>query len=135
MNENEPKPEPGAEVPDGLSPEARGYWPKIAEQLTDCGILTRIDAMALALYCEAYATWRKANENVVKYGAVIKYPGTELMVQSPYLAVSNKAHHQMVTLLREFGMTPSSRTRVSATPTKPQVNRLHSVLNGGKRRA
>jgi phage terminase small subunit len=35
-------------------------------------------------------------------------------MQSPFLAVANKALEQMRAFLNEFGMTPASRTRVHA---------------------
>ena len=37
-------------------------------------------------------------------------------VQSPYLAVANRALEQLRSLLSEFGMSPASRTKVSASP-------------------
>jgi phage terminase small subunit len=35
-------------------------------------------------------------------------------LQSPYLAIANKAAEQVRLLLSEFGMSPSSRTRAHA---------------------
>lgn len=46
----------------------------------------------------------------MKYGTVVKSP-SGYPIQSPYLAIANKAHEQMTKLLAEFGMTPSSRSR------------------------
>lgn len=37
-------------------------------------------------------------------------------MQSPFLAIANKAFEQMRAMLVEFGMTPSSRSRVHARP-------------------
>jgi hypothetical protein len=37
-------------------------------------------------------------------------------IQSPYVSVASKALEQMPKLLTEFGMTPSSRGRINATP-------------------
>ena len=131
MPENEPTP-PISEspAPDFLSASAANYWPKISKQLADCGILTEIDETALALYCEAFARWKDANAMVIKHGTVIKAP-SGFPVQSPYLAIGNKAFEQMTKLLSEFGMTPSSRTRVQAVKKAPKVSRFAS-LNGGK---
>lgn len=103
-------------MPDWLSPDAAKHWPAIAEQLHQVGLLTAIDVTALGLYCEAFARWKDANARIVKYGTVIKSPNG-YPIQSPYLAIANKAHEQMTKLLAEFGMTPSSRSRV--TVTKP----------------
>jgi P27 family predicted phage terminase small subunit len=68
---------------------------------------------ALALYCESFAQWHHATQQVHKHGPVIK--GKDgFPVQSPFLHVANKAWEQMFRVLVEFGMTPSSRTRVTA---------------------
>lgn len=116
LSENEPKPAAGATAPDWLTPLAAQHWPTVARQLEDSGVLTVMDAPALALYCEAFARWAQATAHVLKHGQVITSP-TGMQKQSPYLLIANKAHDQMAKMLVEFGMTPSSRSRVSrATP-------------------
>jgi P27 family predicted phage terminase small subunit len=47
-------------------------------------------------------------------GPVIKSKTTGAIYQNPYLAVANRAMKQMRDFLTEFGMTPSSRSRVSS---------------------
>lgn len=131
LPENEPTPEPGADMPDDLSPGAAKHWSKVAKQLDDAGVLTQMDGMALALYCETYARWKHANDQVVKFGPVVKAP-SGFPIQSPFLAIANKAHNQMVKLLIEFGMTPSARTRVQAGVPKKKKSRLFDALNGGQ---
>lgn len=115
LPENEPTPKGEADMPDWLTPAAAEHWPLVAKQLREAGVLTAIDSAALALYCEAFARWRDATDKVTRYGSVVKTPNG-FPVQSPYLAIANKAHEQMTKLLVEFGMTPSSRTRVSKAP-------------------
>lgn len=100
-------------MPDWISPEAAKHWTKVALQLTRAGILTEIDATALALYCEAFARWKAATDRVLADGPVVT-ARSGFPVQSPYLAIANKAFDQMRRMLVEFGMTPSSRTRVAA---------------------
>jgi P27 family predicted phage terminase small subunit len=116
---NEPQPELGAEAPTWLSPQAALHWPSIAEQLNRVGLLTVIDAPALGLYCEAFARWKEANDHVVKYGTVINAP-SGFPVQSPHLAIANKAHDQMVRLLIEFGATPAAKTKVQVVKKPKQ---------------
>lgn len=117
---DEPIPPAGADAPDWLSPLAAEHWPTIARQLADAGVLTVMDAPALALYCEAFARWKQASDHVLKHGQVVKSP-TGVLKQSPYLLIANKAHDQMAKMLIEFGMTPSSRSRV--TKAKPSENK------------
>lgn len=98
--------------PPGLSKEARRHWRKVSKQLIDSKLMTKLDEDALVLYCEAYARWSNANKEIEKYGMVVNSP-SGYPIQSPFLAISNKAFEQMKAILVEFGMTPSSRTRVS----------------------
>jgi P27 family predicted phage terminase small subunit len=114
MNKNEPKPELGATMPEGLSPKAAEHWPKIAAQLERVGVLTQMDAQALALYCEAFSNWRTATDALAKSGMVVRAPSGYPM-PNPYLAIQHRASEQLRKLLIEFGMTPSSRSKVSAT--------------------
>ncbi len=112
INANEPKPSEHAPMPDWLSPAAAKHWPLVAKQLSDARLLSSIDTAALGLYCEAFARWHHANQQIAKFGPIIKSPNG-YPVQSPYLGIANTAHDQMRKLLVEFGMTPSARSRVS----------------------
>jgi P27 family predicted phage terminase small subunit len=84
----------------------------MARKLYDLGLLTEIDRTALALYCQAWARWVEAEEEVRKLGAIVKSP-SGYPIQNPYLAVANRAMRDLRAMLTEFGMTPSSRSRVS----------------------
>lgn len=113
INPNEPEPGNDAvRMPDGLSPDAQECWKDVSKHLLEAGVLTNMDIHALMLYCEAYARWKGANDMVVRYGTIIKTKNGNA-VQSPYLAIANKGFDQLTKLMSEFGMTPSSRTRVS----------------------
>ena len=113
LNENEPQPEvaiPAA--PSHLSARAAERWAEIAPQLARLGVLTEIDSDALSLYCEAWALWVHAKKKVHELGAIVRSPKSGYPVASPYIGIANKAHDQMRALLAEFGMTPSSRSRI-----------------------
>jgi P27 family predicted phage terminase small subunit len=113
--ETEARPSPDVQMPDWLSRDAKLHWPTIAEPLRAAGLLTALDATALGLYCEAFVLWKDANDKIVKFGPVVKgaagYP-----VRSPFLTIANQQSELMLRILVEFGMTPSSRSRVTATP-------------------
>jgi P27 family predicted phage terminase small subunit len=101
--------------PPHLQGEARKEWSRLGRRLRDAGLLTDIDKTALAIYCQAWARWLEAEEQLAKYGTVIMTPSS-FPVQSPYLAIANKAMEQMTRILVEFGMSPSSRSRVTPGP-------------------
>lgn len=106
--------------PRHLSREARHEWRRMSRQLHEAGILTKIDRTALAAYCQLYARWVKAEQEVERLGEVVKAP-TGYPIQNPYLSVANTALKLMHGYLVEFGMTPSARSRVKAKKPKDQT--------------
>jgi len=128
VNPNEPKAKPEVpRCPEHLGPEAKREWRRLAPQLARLGLLCKIDRAALALFCQAWERWVEAEEALKKYGVMVKSPNGFPM-QSPYLAVANKAMEQMRALLAEFGMSPSSRTRVHATPQADEDDEMEEFL-------
>ena len=116
MNENEPKPEPRLPSPPAhLSKEARREWRRSGAFLLQLGLISDLDRSAFAAYCTAYGRWIETEDALRTYGVMIKSPNGFPM-QSPYLSVANKAMEQMRSLLSEFGMSPATRTKVSAIP-------------------
>jgi P27 family predicted phage terminase small subunit len=113
--------------PAHLSPEAKREWKRVSRELAGYGLLTRIDRAGLALYCEAWGRWVEAEEALRKYGVMIKAP-SGFPMQSPYLAIANKAMEQIRAMLSEFGMSPSSRTRVHAAAVADEDDPLEQLL-------
>ncbi len=118
-NDAEPRPEPRAPAcPSALGPEARKEWQRLARELAALGLLTGIDRGALAAYCQAHALWVEAVQAIERYGTMVKSPNGFPM-QSPYVALANKQVEIMVRIAAEFGMTPSSRTRIRTGERAP----------------
>ena len=114
MNDNEPQPIASIpRAPSHLSKDAKTEWKRMSKTLYNLGLLTEIDRAALAAYCQAYGRWVESEKNVQKYGTVMISPDKGWPVQSPYLSIANKALEQMHKYLVEFGMTPSSRSKIS----------------------
>ncbi len=116
INASEPKPEIKIpSCPKFLSTEARAEWKRIVPELKTLGLISEIDRAALAAYCQAWGTFADAHIKLKKTGPLYKTPGG-CLVQSPLLGVANTALKHMRAYLVEFGMTPSSRSRLSVTP-------------------
>lgn len=93
------------------------------------GLLTSIDIDSLAFYCVLFARWEKAERIVREKGEVIKTVNGNI-IQNPYLSIANRSLEQMNKIASEFGMTPSSRSRVKAEV--PDVDsELEQMLFGG----
>lgn len=98
--------------PEHLDVEACREWNRTGSLLLNSGLLTELDVGALAVYCAAYSRWVDAEERIRLHGPIVEAPGTGYPSQSPYLQIANTAMAQMLKIQAEFGMTPSSRTRV-----------------------
>lgn len=134
LNDREPQPNPGKpRVPSHLDDEARREWHRMADKLLELGLLTEIDRAALAAYCVAWSRWVDAENKVRQYGLVMLSPDKGWPIQSPYLAIANKAMEQMRALLVEFGMSPSSRSRIQTTAPKPPQDQFEELF--GDRRS
>ena len=117
LNDCEPQVKPGVpRCPANLDEAARREWRRISKLLARYGVLTEMDASALATYCQVWSRWQYAEEQLRKYGPVILSPQNKFPIQSPYLAIANRSIEQLQKMLVEFGMTPSSRCRIQATP-------------------
>jgi P27 family predicted phage terminase small subunit len=112
---NEPQPDAAApDPPDHLSEGAVAEWRRIVPIVMGMRVLTLADRAALAVYCAAFARWADAEREVAKNGAVV-LTGQGYPIQNPHLAVANKAMEQIHKISCEFGLTPSSRSRVHAS--------------------
>jgi P27 family predicted phage terminase small subunit len=143
LNPHEPQPVTSApRMPAWLSKRAKAEWRRIVPELTNLGLLTRIDLAALAAYCQAYAELEEATRTLDKEGRVCVWP--VLATQDVFEEVANETTGKTETRLKvakgqkigeklkshpavqqqrdaarlvkqfisEFGLTPASRTRV-----------------------
>jgi P27 family predicted phage terminase small subunit len=115
LNRNEPNPKRVIPpCPDFLQDEARATWHKVSKKLFKIGLLTEIDDMALALLCQSWTEYLEASAKLRETGLLVKSPNGQLML-NPYLVIANQAIKKVRAMLVEFGMSPSSRGRISTT--------------------
>ena len=116
LNENEPRPKVKVpRVPQHLDKTAKAEWSRIVKQLKTLGLISSIDRAALAAYCQAYSRWSQAEESLAKAGLLVKTVNGNV-VQNPLVGIANRSMELMHRFLAEFGMTPSSRSRLSIEP-------------------
>lgn len=113
--------QPETEVPKcppHLSAEAKREWKRITVELERYGLVSQMDRSALAVYCQAYGRWVNAEKRIKALGEdglVDETPNGYKQI-GVWLQISNRAVEQMHRFLAEFGMTPSSRSRVTPSP-------------------
>jgi P27 family predicted phage terminase small subunit len=132
INDREPIPPPGVpECPDFLEGEARAEWFRAASVLQEMNLLSRADRSALAAYCTVYARWVHAEAQVKKYGSIVKSPEKGFPMKSPYLSIADQALESMRKLMVEFGLTPSSRSRIRVLEDSDVRSELEIFLGAG----
>lgn len=116
LNEREPQPKGRLPAcPQYLTGAARTAYARFGKQLTACGVATAMDAVALEGLCASYALYLEALAKVIEHGPVWMEKGQSKIPKfaySPYWAVKNREWQNVWAVLREFGMTPSSRTAI-----------------------
>ena len=116
LNENEPKPRPLVpDCPRWLSGKARKVWEKLAPMLGNMGVLTEADEIALAVTCSLYARYKDLERIIDKKGYTGKSSKSGKRAM-PELAMSRDCLRLLKSFLSEFGLTPSSRSRINLTP-------------------
>ena len=114
LNTGEPKPEKKApRCPAWLAGEAKKEWKRMAGQMEKLGILTEIDMAAFAGYCQAYARWKEAEEFITQHGTIVKTP-SGYWQQVPQVSIAQTYLKIMNRFCEQFGLTPSSRSRIVA---------------------
>ena len=118
LNPHEPKPagrEP--KIPKYLDAKGRKHWRELAPILSSMRVLTEADGQALGLLCQKMADHEDLVENLRKTGWLVKNPSGAVH-PNPLAAQTAQTSREILLLLREFGLTPSARTRVHASEQK-----------------
>ena len=114
LNDREPKPDLDMpSCPRELSDIAKREWKRIVHELHKLGMMTAIDRAALAGYCAVYGDFIEAEARIRQVGNLRKGSDGEVKI-SPLFRMRNTALDLMHRYLIEFGMSPSSRSRVKA---------------------
>ncbi|MEW8027826.1 MAG: phage terminase small subunit P27 family [Candidatus Thiodiazotropha sp.] len=115
---------PDVEIPDApahLLPEAKIEWYRITPELEKLGLISKLDRAALAAYCQSYARWVQADTKIQSMGVdgLVSVTPNGFLQMSVWLQICNREKESMQKFAAEFGMTPSARSRVTASPQIP----------------
>jgi P27 family predicted phage terminase small subunit len=138
INFDEPKPTPEApKCPVWLSKEGRKEWKRLAPEMERLGLLTKADFAMFAAYCSAVGKLAWAEREIKKRRNYelkkiktqnlkeSEVPTTGGMVDQaetkkgyttlPAVWIYNKSLEQIRSFGSEFGLSPSSRTRIKTS--------------------
>ncbi len=120
-NEIKPSIEVGLTPPNDLNEWGQKYWLDIMSEYVSIGLVTRVDVEALHSCCTWYGLMREAQDIIAAKGLEVEvekvtpngesYTVTET---NPMIMVADKAFKNYIAMCKEFGLTPASRSRISA---------------------
>ena len=129
LNDGEPEPRrKRPKCPDYLDEEAKREWRRLVPILERMRVLTEADGLALAGLCMQYSTMVKAQRLLEKSGLLFK-TRSGYVQQSPLVAVVAGSLDQVTKHCRDFGLTPSSRTRLSVEKENDSDDGLWDLLS------
>ena len=102
--------------PPHITGKAAKTWKWLCDVLDDLGLLASTDVAIIALYCDTWTEYVEARKNVNKYGPILFSKKDNMPFSSPYLNQEAMFKKQLERYLTELGLSPSSRSRVSAVP-------------------
>lgn len=119
LNPDEPQPPLLVEArpPSWLKGRARKGWQELAPVLLEMRVLTVGDRAALGLLCDAYGEYLELRETVRRVGrtyTMITESGSEMVMARPEVNMMTDAWRRSMAAMQQFGLTPSSRSKVSA---------------------
>jgi P27 family predicted phage terminase small subunit len=116
LNEREPRIDGGLPPPPPhLSLVALAEWKRLAPALERTGQITGGDYAMFSCYCQAWSDLCEAEARVVQYGKIMKGSKGQI-TKSALLRIRDDAREQVRKFAAELGLSPSSRSRVHATP-------------------
>jgi len=134
LNKQEPQPRrERPSCPRWLIGEAHKEWKRVVPELDRLGLLTIVDRAALTTYCQAWARYVEAEAMLSQYGSVLKAKNSDYIQVSPYATISKQNALLVKAFCQEFGLTPASRTRISAPKAAPESDPVEEWMRGSNR--
>jgi P27 family predicted phage terminase small subunit len=108
--------------PSWLDTVAKKEFRRIVSELEEIELITNVDVVALATYCDAYSDYVKCCKLIAEEGLMVEYTNKAAetnKVPHPLLTKKKQLHEQMKSLATEFGFTPAARAKI-AIPKQQQ---------------
>lgn len=110
-------------IPSWLDKEAKKEWRRVCKELEELNLLTNVDTVALAIYCDAYSKLLQANKEIETQGMFVEYTnkfGATNTIENPAIKTANKYIDVIRKMCGEFGLTPSARAKLTLPKQEEQ---------------
>lgn len=103
---------------------AKKEWKRIVPQLLEINVVGNLDLANVAGYCNAYAGYRKATEELSKMPLVYVDKADGKTKSNPYVEIQAKYAQEMRRFGDLCGMSVSSRLKAAATRSKKEAENI-----------
>ena len=125
----EPKPKTGLGQPHAaLSPGAKRVWRSLAGRIEAMGVGTNCDREMFMQLCESQSNWLDLIKSARTQGTIVKVNGQP--VANPLLVRADREADKVRKLCVEFGLSPSSRARLSIDTAAGEPDELAAFIAG-----
>ena len=98
-------------IPSDIEDEAKDYMKDVISQLDEAGVLANVDSAALNMLARHYSMFIKANRQLAESEMVFTNSAGNL-TPNPLIKIIKDSQIQCVNLMKEFGLTAKSRTKL-----------------------
>jgi P27 family predicted phage terminase small subunit len=121
-------------IPSHLDKEAKKEWRRIAPMLLRTHVLTEADYMGLSNLCQAWSTLKRLQSLLNDAPSLLVKTPAGYVQQTPLFSMIGKQMALVNRLCQEFGLTPSSRSRVKTVQGKSDEQDLMEILSRPRER-
>ena len=116
------------EYPSNLSQETRLFMNAVIEKLSGVDSISNCDLGAIRMMMLSYDVYVKASNEVLERGPLV-YDKRNRAKINPAVSLTTKKYIEIVTIMKEFGLTVKSREHIKAmTDEVDQDNPLYQFL-------
>jgi P27 family predicted phage terminase small subunit len=108
----------------------RNVWYQLAPRVYEVGLLSEISSPLFACLCQAIATNIKATKMISKTGGEVVRGSVGQLKTNPWVTIAKNAKVEIIRFGDEFGLTPASVSRATATDMEQMS--LEDALFGAK---
>jgi P27 family predicted phage terminase small subunit len=137
------EPEPDSNIPappSVLNDYALEEWNRVTPVLLALGLISDLTVPAVIAYCDAYADWRTATEELNKIrkdksglATLIQQTSNGNIIPNQLKLVAKAARADMIRYATEFGGTEIAKIRLAIDPGRGKKKTFDGLINGGKK--
>ena len=102
----------------GLTGEARREWERLGPLLAEQGLLTEWDRSLFSMYCQEWKIYVTVCRKLRTLDDCTVLSTKGNVIQHPLVGLKNRTYQNLLRIAAEFGLSPSSRTRLHVQPAE-----------------